>query len=156
MLKLFYLGVIWVGSSDFKRKLCEHDAQCLSPAIQLVWCGSGAVVLNLGGVLLVLSPSRDNFTLMLDSPGYLCPENDGVRIITNSTHEFLQKVPQANQEIFRIGSMAPGAILVEVCTSFNFFSSSCLALFIYLFFCMTFRLLGNFRSEVIELKNTLD
>nr|CAG4635949.1 EOG090X01BU [Eubosmina coregoni]SVE69644.1 EOG090X01BU [Eubosmina coregoni] len=112
-------GVIWVGSSDFKRKLCEHDAQCLSPAIQLVWCGSGAVVLNLGGVLLVLSPNRDNFTLMLDSPGYLCPENDGVRIITNSTHEFLQKVPQANQEIFRIGSMAPGAILVEASREFQ-------------------------------------
>jgi len=114
-LLFFILGVIWVGSSDFKRKLCEHDAQCLSPAIQLVWCGSGAVVLNLGGVLLVLSPNRDHFTLMLDSPGYLYPECDGVRVITNSTHEFLQKVPEANQEIFRIGSMAPGAILVEVC-----------------------------------------
>lgn len=107
--------MIWIGSSDFRRKFCEHDAQCVSPAVQLVWCGSGAVVLNLGSVLLVLSPSRDNFSLILDSSSHVCPEIDGVRIITNSSHEFLQKVPLPNQEIFRIGSMSPGAILVEVC-----------------------------------------
>nr|CAG4643026.1 EOG090X01BU [Ilyocryptus agilis] len=112
-------GVIWIGSSDFRRKLCEHDAQCASSAVQLVWCGSGAVVLNLGSILLVLSPSRDHFTLILDSPGYLFPEIDGLRIVTNTSHEFLQKVPQANQEIFRIGSMAPAAILVEASREFQ-------------------------------------
>ena len=52
---------------------------------------------------------------MLDSCGHISPEVDGLRIITNTGHEFLQKVPSANQEIFRIGSMAPGAILLEVC-----------------------------------------
>nr|CAG4641471.1 EOG090X01BU [Eurycercus lamellatus] len=112
-------GVIWIGTSDFRRKLCEHDAQCVSPAVQLVWCGSGAVVLNLGSILLVLSPNRDNFTLILDSPGHINPEIDGLRIITNTGHEFLQKVPQANQDIFRIGSMAPGAILVEASREFQ-------------------------------------
>ncbi len=111
---MYFKGVIWIGSSDFRRKFCEHDAQCMSPAVQLVWCGSGAVVLNLGSVLLVLSPNRDNFTLILDSTSHVCPEVDGLRIITNNSHEFLQKVPLPNQEIFRIGSMSPGAILVEV------------------------------------------
>nr|CAG4649104.1 EOG090X01BU [Scapholeberis mucronata]SVE93461.1 EOG090X01BU [Scapholeberis mucronata] len=112
-------GVLWIGSSDFRRKFCEHDAQCLSPAVQLVWCGSGAVVLNLGSILLALSPSRDNFTLILDSTTHICPEIDGLRIITNKSHEFLQKVPLANQEIFRIGSMSPGAILVEASREFQ-------------------------------------
>ena len=68
----------------------------------------------MGSVLLVLSPSKDHFTLVLDSVGYIVPEMDGLRVITNLTHEFLEKVPLTNQEIFRIGSMAPGAILVEV------------------------------------------
>ena len=72
------------------------------------------MVLNLGSILLALSPSRDNFTLILDSPSHICPEIDGLRIITHTSHEFLQKVPLPNQEIFRIGSMSPGAILVEV------------------------------------------
>ncbi|XP_057368312.1 vacuolar protein sorting-associated protein 16 homolog isoform X2 [Daphnia carinata] len=112
-------GVIWIGAFDFRRKFCEHDAQCMLPAVQLVWCGSGAVVLNLGSVLLVLSPNRDNFTLILDSTSHVCPEVDGLRIITNSSHEFLQKVPLPNQEIFRIGSMSPGAILVEASREFQ-------------------------------------
>ena len=63
--------------------------------VQLDWCGSGAVVLNVSGspVLLVLSPHRDNFTLILDSsPCYLYPESDGLRIIGQAAHEFLQKV----------------------------------------------------------------
>ena len=113
-------GILWIGSSDFKRKISEFDTQCLSPVKQLSWCGSAAVVLNLGASLLVLSPTKDNFTLMLDSCGFICPEVDGLRIITNTGHEFLQRVPSANQEIFRIGSMAPGAILLEVFLFFYF------------------------------------
>nr|CAG4646049.1 EOG090X01BU [Macrothrix elegans] len=112
-------GVVWIGSADFRRKFCEFDAQCMSPALQLVWCGSGAVVLNLGSMLMVLSPSRDHFSIILDSPGYVCPELDGLRIITNSSHEFLQKVPLPTQEIFKIGSMAPGAMLLEAAKEFQ-------------------------------------
>jgi len=112
-------GVLWIGSSDFKRKICEFDTQCLSAVKQLSWCGSGAVVLNLGASLLVFSPTKDNFTLILDSGGYISPEIDGLRIITNTGHEFLQRVPAANQEIFRIGSMAPGAILMEASREFQ-------------------------------------
>lgn len=120
-------GVLWVGTSDLRRKLCEHDAQCpgLLPGtggVQLAWCGSGAVALNLTGspILLVLSPSRDNFTLILDSsPCHLFPEEDGLRIVGQTGYEMLQKVPPANQDVFRIGSMAPGAILVEASREFQ-------------------------------------
>ena len=110
---------MWIGSLDFRRKYCEHDAKCLSPPQQLVWCGTGAVVVNSGTFLLVLSPTKDNFTLALDSAATVVPEVDGIRIVTNASHEFLEKVPLANQEIFRIGSMAPGAILVEASREFQ-------------------------------------
>ena len=144
-----FKGVIWIGSSDFRRKFCEHDAQCLSPAVQLVWCASGAVVLNLGSVLLVLSPSRDNFTLILDSHSHVHPEVDGLRIITNRSHEFLEKVPLPNQEIFRIGSMSPGAILVEVWKFCSFFQCNYTT-------SILFRLRESFKNEVIALKSTFD
>ena len=39
--------------------------------------------------------------------------------MTNTSYEFLQKVAPANQEIFRIGSMAPGAILMEASREFQ-------------------------------------
>lgn len=112
-------GVIWIGAADFRRKFCEHDAQCPAASggdVQLAWCGSGAVALNVSGSseILVLSPNRDNFTLILDSsPCRLFPEEDGLRIVSQNSHDFLQKVPISNQDIFRIGSMAPGAILIE-------------------------------------------
>nr|CAG4649949.1 EOG090X01BU [Sida crystallina] len=112
-------GYVWMGSLDFRRKYCEHDTQSLTVHKQLAWCGSEAVVLNFGSILLVLSQSKDNFTLVLDSLGHVIPEVDGLRIITNTSHEFLQKVPLPNQEIFRIGSMAPGAILVEASREFQ-------------------------------------
>lgn len=71
-----------MGSSDLRVKYCEHDAQCLSPPRQLEWCGSGAVVLNLSTVLLVLSPTKDNFSLVLESPAYLLSEADGRLLVS--------------------------------------------------------------------------
>ena len=105
---------MWIGSLDFRRKYCEHDTQIMTPVRQMVWCGSGAVVINWGSMVYVVSPTKDNFTLVLDSVSHVVPEIDGLRILTTTSHEFLQKVPLPNQEIFRIGSMAPGAILMEV------------------------------------------
>ncbi|GCB80437.1 hypothetical protein scyTo_0017176, partial [Scyliorhinus torazame] len=48
-----------------------------------------------------------------DEDVHLVPEVDGVRIISSSSHEFLHEVPPACQDIFRIASMAPGALLLE-------------------------------------------
>ncbi|KFO20539.1 Vacuolar protein sorting-associated protein 16 like protein [Fukomys damarensis] len=50
---------------------------------------------------------------VLDEDSYLVPELDGVRIFSRSTHEFLHEVPVASEEIFKIASMAPGALLLE-------------------------------------------
>ncbi|XP_065519120.1 vacuolar protein sorting-associated protein 16 homolog isoform X1 [Lathamus discolor] len=50
---------------------------------------------------------------VLDEDSFLVPELDGVRILSRSCHEFLQEIPEASQEIFRIASMAPGALLLE-------------------------------------------
>nr|CAG4640641.1 EOG090X01BU [Eulimnadia texana] len=112
-------GYLWLGSSDFKRKYCEFDTQCTNTPSQLVWCGSGAVLCNLGSLILVVSPTKDNFQLLVDSAPFLFAEADGVRIITNQGHEFLHKVHTSSQEVFRIGSMAPGAILLEAAREFQ-------------------------------------
>ncbi|NXB11156.1 VPS16 protein, partial [Cnemophilus loriae] len=50
---------------------------------------------------------------VLDEDSYLVPELDGVRILSRTSHEFLHEIPEASQEIFRIASMAPGALLLE-------------------------------------------
>lgn len=43
----------------------------------------------------------------------LVGELDGVRIIGSSSQELLQEVPLVCQDIFKIASMAPGALLLE-------------------------------------------
>lgn len=43
----------------------------------------------------------------------LVAEMDGVRILSTRSHELLQEVPLVCQDIFKIASMAPGALLLE-------------------------------------------
>uniref|UniRef100_A0A8C4QZR3 Vacuolar protein sorting-associated protein 16 homolog n=1 Tax=Eptatretus burgeri TaxID=7764 RepID=A0A8C4QZR3_EPTBU len=52
-------------------------------------------------------------TYPLDSPSYLVPEMDGVRVLNITSHDFLHRVPDSCVEVFQIGSMAPGALLLE-------------------------------------------
>ncbi|XP_013928739.1 PREDICTED: vacuolar protein sorting-associated protein 16 homolog [Thamnophis sirtalis] len=49
----------------------------------------------------------------LSEDSHLVPELDGVRIFSRSTHEFLHEIPEATEEIFKIASMSPGALLLE-------------------------------------------
>lgn len=43
----------------------------------------------------------------------LVGELDGVRVISSRSQELLQEVPLVCQDIFKIASMAPGALLLE-------------------------------------------
>lgn len=61
----------------------------------------------------MLSVALTKLRFVLDEDSYLVPELDGVRIFSRSTHEFLHEVPVASEEIFKIASMAPGALLLE-------------------------------------------
>ncbi|GJM93638.1 hypothetical protein PR202_ga10210 [Eleusine coracana subsp. coracana] len=48
-----------------------------------------------------------------DEPIKLIPECDGVRILSNSSMEFLHRVPDSTTLIFGIGSMSPAALLYD-------------------------------------------
>lgn len=62
---------------------------------------------------MVVGNAPESIQFVLDEDSYLVPELDGVRIFSRSTHEFLHEVPVASEEIFKIASMAPGALLLE-------------------------------------------
>lgn len=51
-------------------------------------------------------------------PFHFVQEIDGVRILSPSKHELLQKVPETLEEIFRIGANGPAAMLYEASMSF--------------------------------------
>ncbi|KAM4626315.1 vacuolar protein sorting-associated protein 16 homolog [Discoglossus pictus] len=64
-------------------------------------------------LLLVAGKSTESISFPLDEDSYMVPELDGIRIFSHSTHEFLHEIPKATEEIFKIASMAPGALLLE-------------------------------------------
>ncbi|KAB7498602.1 Vacuolar protein sorting-associated protein 16-like protein [Armadillidium nasatum] len=92
-------GNLWIGSSDLSTKYCE--------------CGTGAVVLLWDMTLEIISVNGESTIMYLDSRSSLVQEIDSVRIISSTTHDILHKVPRVMVETMGIGSMSPGALLLE-------------------------------------------
>lgn len=114
-------GVIWIGSSDLQRKYCEIITNCENRPKQLLWCGLDAVVGYWDRDLFVFGLKEDCLPApySFKSHVHMVAEIDGIRIIGNEIHEFLQKVPDVVKNIFRIGSMEPGAMLLEASKEFH-------------------------------------
>ncbi|KAK0048197.1 vacuolar protein sorting-associated protein 16 [Biomphalaria pfeifferi] len=112
-------GLIWIGTSDIQNKYCEFNTKSFQPPQQLVWCGNGAVVGLWDKLIVVVGPDKDWIRYNMDSPVYLVQEEDGLRIIGNDSHEFLHKIPAVTEQIFKIGSMEPGAVLYEASKEFQ-------------------------------------
>ncbi|MEE6489900.1 hypothetical protein FKM82_015712 [Ascaphus truei] len=129
-------GYIWMGTSSLKEKLCEFTSNIRVAPKQMAWCirprsKHRAVALMWEKLLVVAGNSAECISYPLRSPSistgliyvvckfpldeesYMVPELDGVRIFSRSTHEFLHEIPKVTEEIFKIASMAPGALLLE-------------------------------------------
>jgi len=111
-------GELWVISTDFQKNLSQYNTGSKVPPEQMVWCSGDTVLLHWPGYILMVGPFGDWIRYEFDSPLYLIPEIDGVRIITNEKCEFLQKVPESTESIFKIGSTDPGAILFDAYEQF--------------------------------------
>ncbi|XP_059140490.1 vacuolar protein sorting-associated protein 16 homolog [Physella acuta] len=112
-------GYIWIGTADLQKKFCEFYTKSELQPQQLVWCGIGAVVGLWDTLMLVVGPDKDWIRYKMDTAVHLLQEEDGLRIIGNETHEFLQKIPTVTEQIFKIGSMEPGAMLYEANKEFQ-------------------------------------
>jgi vacuolar protein sorting-associated protein 16 len=113
-------GKLLVTNLDFTEQLSEFDAQTKKAPLQMCWCGADAVTLHWSEVLLIVGPYNDWVKHPYDpGPLFLLPECDGVRILTNSKLEFLQKVPESTEAVFKIGSSSPPAILFDAFDHFK-------------------------------------
>lgn len=70
-------------------------------------------------MLLMMGPRGDPVRYLYDEPIILIPECDGVRILSNSSMEFLQRVPDSTESIFKIGSTSPAALLYDALDHFD-------------------------------------
>ncbi|KAJ3100662.1 hypothetical protein HDU97_002005 [Phlyctochytrium planicorne] len=119
-------GRLSVVSTDFQRNLAEFSTGSKTPPLSVAWCGSDAVVLHWKDTILVVGPFGDWIKYTVDGEVQLRSEIDGVRIVSKSTHSFLQRVPilkfcnlDAVEQIFKVGSTSAGAILFDAFDSFE-------------------------------------
>ncbi|OCT93499.1 vacuolar protein sorting-associated protein 16 homolog [Xenopus laevis] len=111
-------GYIWMGTASLTDKLCEFTSDIRQAPKQMAWCirpGSRNIALAVmwEKLLFLVGRASEGVHFPLDEPSFLVPELDGVRIISPSTHEFLHEIPKVTEDIFKIASMAPGALLLE-------------------------------------------
>lgn len=109
--------------------------QSALPPEQLAWCGMDAVLLYWDDMLLMMGPDGEPVHYLYDEPIILIPECDGVRILSNSSMEFLQRVPDSTVSIFTIGSTSPAALLYDALDHFDRRSAKVETLFLQFFYC---------------------
>ncbi|KAJ1920612.1 Vacuolar protein [Mycoemilia scoparia] len=105
-------GLIQVVSSNFEKSFSESTPMDIPPN-DAVWCGTDAVVAAYDSFAALIGPFGDILSFEYDSRIFLVQEMDGVRIFTNTEHDFLYKVPESSKSIFQIGSTSPGALLYD-------------------------------------------
>ncbi|XP_011026233.1 PREDICTED: protein VACUOLELESS1-like isoform X2 [Populus euphratica] len=85
----------------------------------MAWCGLDSVLLYWDDVLLMVGPSGDSVSYFNDEPVIFIPECDGVRVLSNTSMEFVQRVPDSTVSIFKIGSTSPASLLFDALDHFD-------------------------------------
>lgn len=119
-LALFTLDCrLWVVSTDFQTSLADFKTNSTGPPLQIGWCGNDSVLLHWEDTILMVGPSGDFLRFPYEGVVILCSEIDAVKLISNDKCEIIQKIPNANEDIFRIGSTTPSAILYDARDNYN-------------------------------------
>ncbi|KAK3333321.1 Vps16, N-terminal region-domain-containing protein [Cercophora scortea] len=107
-------GKAHVITSDFQTRLSEHDSKSRIPPKYFTWCGNDAVVIAWEDEVHIVGPGGSLARFYYDSGRvHLVSDYDGVRVIANDTCDFLQKVPDVIEEVFRLGTDSPASILLD-------------------------------------------
>ncbi|KAI4197276.1 MAG: hypothetical protein LQ350_006003 [Teloschistes chrysophthalmus] len=106
-------GMVWVITSDFQNKIGEYESRAKTPPKDVQWCGNDAVMLAWEDEVHLIGPNGASLKYYFDGWVHLIPDLDGVRLITNDACEFLQKVPDCTENVFKLGSNSPASVLLD-------------------------------------------
>lgn len=112
-------------TDDLSSEIVNYQCESALPPELLAWCGMDSVLLYWDDMLLMVGPGDPMdpedpvVRYFYDEPVLLIPECDGARILSNSTMEFLQRVPSSTESIFKIGSTEPAALLYDALDHFD-------------------------------------
>ncbi|KAL8768887.1 MAG: hypothetical protein Q9209_004941 [Squamulea sp. 1 TL-2023] len=106
-------GMVWVITSDFQNKIGEYESKAKTPPKDVQWCGNDAVMLAWEDEVHLIGPNGASLRYYFDGWVHLLPDIDGVRLVTNDVCEFLQKVPDCTEHVFKLGSSSPASVLLD-------------------------------------------
>ncbi|KAL9422952.1 hypothetical protein AB3S75_035103 [Citrus x aurantiifolia] len=112
-------GRLVVNNTNFSSPVIDESCESALPPEQIAWCGMDSVLLYWNDMLVMVAPQAEPVQYFYDEPLVLIPECDGVRILSNSSMEFLQRVPASTEQIFAIGSTSPAALLHDALDHFD-------------------------------------
>ncbi|XP_043252548.1 vacuolar protein sorting-associated protein 16 homolog isoform X1 [Colletes gigas] len=112
-------GQLYLGSIDFQETYCRYYANTKETLSDIAWCGTEAVVCSWDSTIMVVGRTAETIVYNYDGPVHLVTEIDGVRVLSSSSHEMIQKVPNVVQKIFRINSIDPASYLLEASKQFE-------------------------------------
>lgn len=106
-------GKVWVVGSDFQQKYSEYDSKAKTTPTQIYWCGNDSVILAWEDEIHMVGPDGAAVKYYYDDQVHVVPDIDGIRLITNESCDFLHKVPDQLEEVFRLGSTSAASVLVD-------------------------------------------
>lgn len=104
---------VWVVGSDFQNNYSEYDSKTKTTPTQIHWCGNDSVILAWEDEIHMVGPNGVAAKFYYDDRVHIVPDLDGVRLLTSQLCEFLQKVPDPTEEVFRLGSSSPASVLLD-------------------------------------------
>ncbi|KAI1457169.1 vacuolar protein sorting-associated protein 16 [Annulohypoxylon moriforme] len=106
-------GKAHVITADFQSRLSEHDSRSQLTPKYLEWCGNDAVVIAWEDEVNVVGPNAAVASYVYEGRIHVIADHDGVRLITNDVCDFIQKVPDVIDQVFRYGSESPASVLLD-------------------------------------------
>ncbi|TPP63637.1 Vacuolar protein sorting-associated protein 16 protein [Fasciola gigantica] len=94
-----------------------NKAQTILAPLAMFWCTGSAVVLHWHHLVALVGSQGDVYEYFFQDDVWLTQEFDGVRILTPTSHEFLQRVPPALEALGRIGASCPATWLLSASTN---------------------------------------
>ncbi|KAK5631733.1 hypothetical protein RRF57_007447 [Xylaria bambusicola] len=106
-------GKTHVITSDFQDRLSEYDSKSQITPKYLAWCGNDAVVIAWEDEVNLVGPNSAVASFVYEGRVHVISDHDGVRLLTNDVCDFVQKVPDVTDEVFRFGTESPASVLLD-------------------------------------------
>ncbi|KAI1180067.1 vacuolar protein sorting-associated protein [Nemania sp. FL0916] len=106
-------GKVHVITSNFQDRLSEYDSRSHITPKYFQWCGNDAVVIAWEDEVNVVGPNSAVASFVYEGRVHVIADHDGVRLLTNDVCDFVQKVPDVTDEVFRYGTESPASVLLD-------------------------------------------